>query len=189
MNPLDEFRKVNLARCEAVYRNLYDWGPMQWAAALVGEAAELSNAATKFEQAAGHGVDVEPLRQNVLREVGDVYAYLDLLMARLGVDPNTMWLWICKKFNERSAALGVAHRTVEQFVARDPGDITWHSIQHVMTRVYEHARGSLAHAAPEREWAAYAQAWLDLHAALTLLRKVERDLQPFGWPWRAEERQ
>lgn len=57
-----------------------DWTPAEWGCALAGETGELCNMLKKIRR--GENVDLK----EVAHEIGDVFAYLDLVAASLGID-------------------------------------------------------------------------------------------------------
>ena len=74
-----EFRLANIARCLTAYvdnhATLEDWSVTDWACALGGEMGELANALA------------EDLSDEETRhEIADVITYLDLFLARVGLD-------------------------------------------------------------------------------------------------------
>lgn len=88
-----EVRDTNLKRCFRWHPGVgvADWEPVRWSNAMAGEAGELCNAIKKLErveqglqQAKGPRTRTEAI-QKAAKEIGDVYLYLDLLAARLGL--------------------------------------------------------------------------------------------------------
>ena len=94
---LSTFRKANAARCEESFFLLDHWSEMEWGCALAGETGELCNLLKK--RARGDSI---PLKA-VLDEMADIFTYLDLLAAKLGVDLSEP---IREKFNEVSERWG-----------------------------------------------------------------------------------
>lgn len=103
MKELRDFRAINVRRCITVWRKLEDWGADQWALRMVAEAAELCNAVTQY-------MEGRKRLEDVMSEYADVYAYLDLLAARLYVSPEGAWGHVLSKFNEVSERKGFAER-------------------------------------------------------------------------------
>jgi NTP pyrophosphatase (non-canonical NTP hydrolase) len=103
MKELRDYRAINVRRCITVWRKLEDWGADQWALRMVAEAAELCNAVTQY-------MEGRKRLEDVMSEYADVYAYLDLLAARLYVSPEGAWGHVLSKFNEVSERKGFAER-------------------------------------------------------------------------------
>jgi NTP pyrophosphatase (non-canonical NTP hydrolase) len=86
----DELRKLNVARCEAVFHPLDSWSAAEWAMALTGELGEACNLLKKARR--GEAVPTEAIAD----ELADVMIYLDLLAARLGINLAES---VVRKFN------------------------------------------------------------------------------------------
>lgn len=118
----DEVSTINRARCArwhpgypgyAYAEGLAVWTGADWSNAMCGEAGEAANVVKKLrriESGADRGPD-DPdeatLRQMLADEIGDVYAYLDLLAGHYGID---MAEAIASKFNRVSERQGFPER-------------------------------------------------------------------------------
>lgn len=85
-----------------------NWTGADWSNAMCGEAGELANVVKKLRRdETGHVGSLDPNRAGLLKaladEMGDVYAYLDLLATYYGVDIAKA---IADKFNAVSAREG-----------------------------------------------------------------------------------
>lgn len=109
-NAFQEFSRINRARAERWHRTgIEEWSHSDWATALAGEVGEVCNAVKKFNRLrdsipAGDGDTPQPdtvvaATKAVAKEIGDVYAYLDLLAQRFGLDTFTC---IRETFNQIS---------------------------------------------------------------------------------------
>lgn len=113
--------EINRTRCNRWhpgYPDCYNDGPSAWTGAdwsnaMCGEAGEAANVVKKLrriESGAAVGPD-DPdettLRQMLADEIGDVYAYLDLLAGYYGIDMATA---IASKFNRVSERQGFPDR-------------------------------------------------------------------------------
>lgn len=114
------YSKISKERAMRWHRGgLDEWSITDWATALAGEVGELCNAVKKYrrveDQLSQHDGDTpapknfdEALRQ-IKKEIGDSYAYLDLIAQRFGLD-----LWECARdtFNQISVREGMPERIV-----------------------------------------------------------------------------
>ena len=105
------FSARNKHRSETSFGKLTDLPVVWWTNALNGEAGEAANIAKKMSRLTMVGTswnkpedqDLEQLRQRLMREVGDVMIYADLLAARIG---TTSAECIKLAFNEKSDQIG-----------------------------------------------------------------------------------
>lgn len=126
------FAKQNRTRCEAMAQDLDGWKPWEWTNAAAGEVGEMCaemlalvvavaahmgsacNIGKKmsrmwpgnmFKQAWNKPDDqrMDELRQRMMREIGDVTIYNDLLAQRLGI---TLEECVTLAFNEKSVEIG-----------------------------------------------------------------------------------
>lgn len=110
MLDFETFRMTNRARCEAYAQPLEGWLPSQWSNAMAGEVGEACNITKKmdrmwpgnqFKQAWNKPEDsrINELNEKLLREIGDVVIYADLLASRIG---TTLEECVRTAFNEKS---------------------------------------------------------------------------------------
>jgi len=122
MNTFRGYGRINLARAMRWHRGgLDEWSVTDWATALAGEVGELCNAVKKFrrveDRLQGHDgdtpqpADVAAAVKAIKKEVGDVFAYLDLLAQRFDLDT---WECVRDTFNQISER--------EQMPERMPSD-------------------------------------------------------------------
>lgn len=126
------FAQQNRARCESMAQDLDHWKPWEWTNAAAGEVGEMCvemlalvtavaahmgsacNIGKKmsrmwpgnmFKQAWNKPEDqrMDELRQRMMREIGDVTIYNDLLAQRLG---TTLEECVRLAFNEKSEEIG-----------------------------------------------------------------------------------
>ncbi len=120
-NSFQEFGRINRARAQRWHRGgLDEWSVTDWSNALAGETGELCNAVKKFRRVedklqAGDGDtpqprDIEAAKKAIAKEIGDVYAYLDLTAQRFGLDTFTC---IREAFNQISEREGMPERIRE----------------------------------------------------------------------------
>lgn len=97
MNAFRRFSAISLARAQRWHRGgLDEWSVTDWSNALAGECGELCNAVKKFrrveDQLTQHDGDTPAPKSReqavaaIAKEIGDVYAYLDLVAQRFGLD-------------------------------------------------------------------------------------------------------
>jgi hypothetical protein len=113
---LADFRRANVMRCEAeaprgFAHPINGWSPLEWAGAMCGEAGEAANKAKKLLRTTmyhagealryNRGEKVEAI--NVGLEYADAVIYGDLMLARIGLDSETM---IRAAFNSKSIEIG-----------------------------------------------------------------------------------
>lgn len=94
----DYFQEVNRRRCEEAFGHGpgSDWGIVEWALAICGEAGELANLIKKVRRG---DFPLESVRQEVLKEIADIISYADCAMTCMGA--NTA-LELMLKFDEVS---------------------------------------------------------------------------------------
>lgn len=101
----DEFRRVNVIRCEQAFHPLEEWSPTDWATAMGGECGEALNLIKKLRR--GEVVSSD----HIAAELADLVTYADLLAARLGIDLGAA---VRRKFNEVSGRKGSPIRLPEK---------------------------------------------------------------------------
>jgi NTP pyrophosphatase (non-canonical NTP hydrolase) len=104
----DKARIQNKKRCELCFHKIEEWSLTDWACALAGEVGELCNFIKKMrrlEKGKTKGKkSYEELRQEAKKEIGDAFAYLDLLSQCMGLCLEDC---VRDKFNEVSDRYGV----------------------------------------------------------------------------------
>lgn len=105
-----QFSEANRARCESPQgfnHPLTGWSTSDWMTALVGEVGEAANVVKKLNRARdgvpGNKVSVDELRDQLRRELGDVFVYLDLMAQSLGFSIADA---VVEVFNAKSADIG-----------------------------------------------------------------------------------
>ena len=86
----DEFSKINLERANDWHNDgIEEWSLSDWAVAMVGEAGEACNQIKKFNRVRVNlhsnnpdGFDMAKLAE----EIADTFIYLDILVARCGLN-------------------------------------------------------------------------------------------------------
>jgi len=113
-----EFSSINRERAAMWHQGGEPWSLADWSNALAGEVGELANFVKKIrrlETGTGGRIseqDRTVLTVSALKEVADVYLYLDLVAEQL--DPQlTMDQIISVKFNITSSTFGFPHRLRE----------------------------------------------------------------------------
>ena len=106
-----DFSKINKRRCETDFEHkLSDWSLSDWGVALAGETGEVCDVIKKLNRIrdgvdkANFGKTKKQLTADLAHEIGDVYAYLDLLAQAAGLDIYEDC--IRKKFNVVSKRMG-----------------------------------------------------------------------------------
>ena len=94
------------------WQGLDAWTPAEWACAAAGEMGETCNVIKKiFRLEKGHPSkresEMDEYKDQLEKEIGDTYIYLDLLAQRCGL---TMYGCIAKAFNQVSEREGYPHR-------------------------------------------------------------------------------
>ena len=112
----ESFRQANVRRCIAVWRKIDDWTTLEWAKHVREEAGELCEA-----------VEAGKDGNTIMKEVADVYTYLDLLCERLKVTPFETWEHIIDKFNEVSRRVDYGRELIydldEQTLLEEPAPV------------------------------------------------------------------
>lgn len=106
----DQFRKANVARASKWHpQGIESWSPCDWLAAVTGELVELASLIKMRNRERDHlaGNKFHPTDEMIAKEIADVFTYLDLMAASLGID---MADCIVSKFNEVSERLGFPDR-------------------------------------------------------------------------------
>lgn len=105
-----QFSEANRARCESPQgfnHPLTGWSSSDWMTALVGEVGEAANVVKKLNRyrdgVPGNKVSEQDLRDQLRRELGDVFVYLDLMAQSLGF---TIADAATEVFNTKSADIG-----------------------------------------------------------------------------------
>jgi NTP pyrophosphatase (non-canonical NTP hydrolase) len=110
------FREANLARCRRWHDGFPEadsWSLADWSNALCGEAGELANVVKKIRRhETGHkpgaqDPSLDELHAMAADEIGDVFAYLDLVATRLGLRLEDCAV---RKFNRVSEREGYPER-------------------------------------------------------------------------------
>ena len=107
---LQDLIEANVQRANRWHNgNMNEWSPLEWAAAMAGEAGEACNAAKKLKRlecgiaSINEGqrnlADVNVARQAVGKEVADTILYAILVAARVGIDLETVLIEV---FNKKS---------------------------------------------------------------------------------------
>ncbi len=108
-----EFSRINKSRCSTWHPKFGTpedtWNGADWSNAMCGEAGEAANVVKKLRRAetdAANFADKPPdeLLQHLADEIGDTYAYLDLLATYYGIDIAKA---IAEKFNAISLREGL----------------------------------------------------------------------------------
>lgn len=117
-NTFREYSAINKRRAERWHRgSIESWSLADWSNAMAGEAGEVCNAVKKFrrleDKLVAHDGDTpqpqnfEAARAVIGKEIGDVFAYLDLLAQRVGLDT---WTCVRDTFNQISKREGFPER-------------------------------------------------------------------------------
>lgn len=110
-----EVREANLARAKRWhpgFPNDESWNGADWSNAMCGEAGETANVVKKLRRhESGLTGSLDPSKAELLAmladEIGDVFAYLDLLASYYGVDLAAA---VVSKFNRVSERQGFPER-------------------------------------------------------------------------------
>lgn len=108
----DAFRRANVARCMKWHpAGIASWSPSDWLTAITGELGELASLIKmrNRERDGLPGNKFSPTDKQIADELADVFTYLDLLAAALGVDLGRATV---TKFNEVSERVGFPDRIV-----------------------------------------------------------------------------
>ena len=110
MLTFDEFSKANKKRCESkdgFNHSLGSWSTSDWITAVVGELGEAANVVKKLNRfrdgIPGNKVSADCLRDQLRKEIGDVFVYLDLLAQALGFTIEDAAVEV---FNAKSKEIG-----------------------------------------------------------------------------------
>lgn len=110
----ETLRRKNKQRCEKYFHKIPEWSEAEWACALAGEVGELCNfikKRTRLVKSHRHVTriaegkttiptpDMEALRTEAKKEIGDIQAYLDLVAQSMGFRLEDC---VVDKFNEVS---------------------------------------------------------------------------------------
>lgn len=105
-----EFSQANRTRCEhpqGFHHPLSGWSTSDWMTALVGEIGEAANVVKKLNRyrdgVPGNKASEAELRDQLRRELGDVFVYLDLMAQSLGFNIADAAVEV---FNKKSAEIG-----------------------------------------------------------------------------------
>jgi len=117
---INELSEISLQRSERWHgeRGIEAWTPLEWAAAMAGEAGEACNAAKKLKRLEDgvasineperHFIDVAEAKMAIAREVADTILYALLVARRVGVTDVEMCLRTV--FNKKSEEYGFPER-------------------------------------------------------------------------------
>lgn len=105
-----EFSQANRERCESPYgfnHQLAAWSMSDWLTATAGELGEAANVIKKLNRyrdgVPGNKVSEDILRNQLRKELGDVFVYLDLMAQSLGFNIADAAVEV---FNAKSAEIG-----------------------------------------------------------------------------------
>lgn len=91
MMTFGQFSQANRERCESpegFKHRLQDWSASDWMTALVGEVGEAANVVKKLnryrDNVPGNKATIDELRDQLRKELGDTFVYLDLMCQSLG---------------------------------------------------------------------------------------------------------
>jgi NTP pyrophosphatase (non-canonical NTP hydrolase) len=104
------WREANVARCLKWHpQGIESWSPSDWMTAVTGEMGELASLLKmrNRERDGLPGNKFSPTLKQIADEIADVFAYLDLLAAALGIDLAHAAV---TKFNEVSERVGFPDR-------------------------------------------------------------------------------
>lgn len=106
----EKFSAHNKARCESpsgFNHPLRGWSTSDWMTALVGEVGEAANVVKKLNRyrdgVPGNKISEGELRDQLRKELGDVFVYLDLMAQALGFKIEHAAVEV---FNAKSADIG-----------------------------------------------------------------------------------
>lgn len=105
-----QFSEANRARCESPQgfkHPLNGWTTSDWITATMGELGEAANVVKKLNRyrdgVPGNKVSEAELRDQLRKEIGDVFVYLDLMAQSLGFSIADA---AAEVFNAKSAEIG-----------------------------------------------------------------------------------
>jgi NTP pyrophosphatase (non-canonical NTP hydrolase) len=106
----EKFSQVNRMRCESPLgfnHSLTGWSTSDWMTALVGEVGEAANVVKKLNRyrdgVPGNKLTADELKDQLRKELGDVFVYLDLMAQSLGFSIADAAVEV---FNAKSAQIG-----------------------------------------------------------------------------------
>lgn len=106
----EQFSEVNRARCESPQgfnHPLSGWSMSDWMTAMVGEVGEAANVVKKLNRyrdgVPGNKVSEAELHDQLRKELGDVFVYLDLMAQSLGFNIADA---AAEVFNAKSREIG-----------------------------------------------------------------------------------
>jgi len=106
----EDFRAANVARCLKWHpEGIESWSPSDWLTAVTGELGELASL-LKMRNRERDGITgnkFSPTDKQIADELADVFTYLDLLAAAMGIDLGEAAV---SKFNEVSERVGFPDR-------------------------------------------------------------------------------
>lgn len=109
-----QFSEANRLRCESekgFNHPLSGWSTADWMTALVGEVGEAANVVKKLNRyrygVPGNKLSEAELRDQLRKELGDVFVYLDLIAQSLGFNIADAAIDV---FNAKSAEIGYPYR-------------------------------------------------------------------------------
>ncbi len=109
-----QFSEANRARCESPqgFKHPLDgWSTSDWMTAMVGEVGEAANVVKKLNRyrdgGPGNKVSEQELRDQLRKELGDVFVYLDLMAQSPGFSIADAAAVV---YNGKSAAIGYPAR-------------------------------------------------------------------------------
>ena len=105
-----QFSEANRTRCESPQgfkHPLNGWSTSDWITATMGELGEAANVVKKLNRyrdgVPGNKVSEAELREQLRKEIGDVFVYLDLMAQSLGFSIADA---AAEVFNSKSAEIG-----------------------------------------------------------------------------------
>jgi len=107
--------KINLERANIWHPNgIEDWAVTDWSNAMAGEAGEVCNAIKKLRRIESNvnqanNLTKEKAIEEIGKEIGDTYLYLDLLAQRLGLNIDEL---IIETFNRVSDREGLPQKLI-----------------------------------------------------------------------------
>lgn len=109
-----QFSQANRERCESPQgfnHPLSGWSTSDWMTALVGEVGEAANVVKKLNRVRdgvpGNKLSADELRDQLRKELGDVFVYLDLMAQSLGFNIADA---AAEVFNAKSFDIGYPKR-------------------------------------------------------------------------------
>lgn len=97
---IEYFTELNNERCEESFFPVDSWSITDWGCALAGEVGELCNYLKKIRRNESTGITWSDIPEDaVKKEIGDIFAYLNLICIKLGINMEDA---IIDKFNEVS---------------------------------------------------------------------------------------